>query len=180
MGHWSVTIQLRIPAPCDAPALSDLVIRNRDHFSSGEPLRSANYYSVENQELVIGKALQAGKAGSGYMFLIEEDGVLVGRASLNSVIRGAFQSASVSYAVDASNGGRGIATRALRTLTNIGFGDLGLHRLQGETLIENRASQKVRERCGFRWYGTAPNYLRVHGQWRDHHLYQLINDAWAE
>lgn len=180
MGHSGVTIQLRTPALDDAPALSDLVVRNRDHFRSGEPLRPADYYSLENQERFIAQALQAGKAGSGHMFLIEEDGVLVGRASLNSVIRGAFQSASVGYAVDGSHSGRGIATAALLALIDIAFGELHLHRLQGETLMENWASQTVMERCGFSRYGTAQNYLKIDGQWRDHHLYQLISEKWAD
>lgn len=114
------------------------------------------------------------------MFLIEENGVLVGQASLNSVTRGAFQSASVSYAVDASNGGRGIATCALHSLIDFAFTKLCLHRLQGETLTENLASQKVLERCGFFRYGTAPNYLRINDRWQDNHLYQLVNDSWAD
>ena len=51
--------------------------------------------------------------------------------------------------------------------------------MQGETLPENRASQVVLERNGFERIGFAPRFLRIAGQWRDHVLYQRVNDEWT-
>ena len=83
-------------------------------------------------------------------------GQLVGRINLNSLIRGAFQSASVGYLLDQHMTGRGIATAALRQVIDIAFSALNLHRLQAETLTDNPASQAVLRRCGFVHYGRAP------------------------
>jgi len=97
------------------------------------------------------------------MYLIFPGNKLVSRAYLNSVIRGAFQSTSVAYAVDRRFTRRGIATASLRELIHIAFTEQNLHRLQGEVLTDNVASHRVLENCGFSHYGTAPDYLRIDG-----------------
>ena len=174
-----MSVELRVPSAADAPALSALLTRNRAYFATGEPRRPDDYYRPERLAEVIAEAEAARAAGTALLFLIEEDGVLVGRANLSSVIRGAFHSASVGYVVDEAHTGRGVATAALRTLIEIAFGSLNLHRLQGETLVTNVASQRVLTACGFVHFGTAPDYLRIDGRWQTNELYQLINPAWA-
>ena len=97
---------------------------------------------------------------------------------MNASPSGFIDSASVGYGVDRACTGRGIATAALRLLVGVGFDVLGLHRLQGETLVDNVASQRVLAACGFEHYGTAPDYLRIDGRWRAHELFQRINPGW--
>ena len=173
-------VTIRPALPADAAPLADLLTRNRDHFADSGPLRDDHYFSAAGQAEVIETASRSAEAGTALMFLVETGGDLVGRMNLNSIIRGAFQSASVGYCVDRAVTGRGVATAALRLLVDVAFGDLALHRLQGETLSTNTASQRVLERCGFVWYGRAPDYLRIAGRWQTHELYQLINTAYAE
>lgn len=175
-----MTIALRTPTPADADALADLLTRNRVYFQTGEPLRPDEFYTPDHQAQVIRDAKNARQAGASVLYLIEDDGAVVGRANLNSIIRGAFQSASVGYAVDQAHPGRGVATAALRELIRIAFTELGLHRLQGETLVDNTASQRVLTNCGFVHYGTAPDYLRIHGKSQTHDLFQLINTDWSD
>ena len=67
----------------------------------------------------------------------------------------------------------------MAAVLEVAFGELALHRVQGETLPHNRASQVVLERNGFERYGYAPRYLRIAGEWQDHVLYQRVNDAWT-
>ena len=55
------------------------------------------------------------------------------------------------------------------------FGELGLHRIQAETLLHNIRSQRVLERGGFVRIGMAPAYLNIAGTWQDHILYQVVN-----
>lgn len=174
-----MSVELRAPGADDAADLADLLSRNRDYFRTGEPLRPDDFYTPEHQARVIEEAAVARERGSGFMFLVEHDGVLAGRANLSSVIRGAFQSASAGYVVDEAHAGRGVARAALGQLVDIAFDELSLHRLQGETLVENIASQRVLLSCGFVRYGTAPGYLRIVGRWQTHHLYQLINPRWS-
>ena len=172
-------VSVRPAEPPDATQLADLLSRNRDYFRSGEPKRRDTYYTPEAQRRIIEQAVEARRAGNALMFVIEEEGQLAGRINLNSLIRGAFQSASVGYVVDQHMTGRGIATAALRQVIDIAFSELNLHRLQAETLTDNPASQRVLRRCGFIDYGRAPEYLKVDGRWQTNDLFQLINSDYC-
>lgn len=172
-----MTITIRAAIEQDASSLSELLLRNRSYFGTGEPILPDSYYTVAHQAQGIERDRANRAADKGAMFLIEADGVLVGRANLSSIIRGAFQSASVAYLVDDAHTGRGVATAALRQLVGYAFDDLGLHRLQAEVLPDNAASKGVLAHLGFVHYGTAPDYLRIQGQWQTHDLFQLINPA---
>jgi ribosomal-protein-alanine N-acetyltransferase len=107
--------------------------------------------------------------------IVTDDGRLAGRISINSIIRGAFQSAAIGYWVSQSYNSRGLATAAVADAVEIAFQRLGLHRLQAETLLHNVGSQRVLTRNGFEPFAIAPDYLKIAGRWQDHILYQLIN-----
>lgn len=94
--------------------------------------------------------------------------------TLQSIIRGAFQSCSVGYWLAASAQGQGLATLALREAAAVAFQDLRLHRVQAETLTGNRRSQRVLERLDFVQYGRADSYMHIAGEWQANLLYQLI------
>ena len=172
-----MAVTIRQGNDVDAERLSELLVRNRTYFSTGQPALPEEYYTTAHQARVIRADAESRAADRSALFLIEADGVLVGRANLSSIIRGAFQSASIGYLVDEEHTGRGIATAALRQLTGYAFDDLGLHRLQAEVLPDNVASKRVLSHLGFCHYGTAPHYLRIQGRWQTHDLYQLINPA---
>lgn len=174
-GSMGAVVSLVVPEVGHATELLELVTRNREHFAPGEPLRPDSYFTLDAQCKVIRGWKAARESSNGYAWLIEHEGQIVGRASLNSVIRGAFQSASVAYAVDREFTRRGIATAALLQVVDFAFAELDLHRLQGETLLTNHASQATLQRCGFVRYGIAPDYLFIQGKWRDHALFQRLN-----
>jgi ribosomal-protein-alanine N-acetyltransferase len=110
-----------------------------------------------------------------YPMVIEDvAGSLVGTLNLNSIIRGAFQSASIGYWVARDRNGEGIATAAVAEAKRVAFSELGLHRIQGETLVDNQASQRVLLKNGFRQYGVAPDYLKIAGRWQTHVLFQVV------
>jgi ribosomal-protein-alanine N-acetyltransferase len=162
----------------DAPALAQLYRLNRDFLAPWEPLRSDDFFTEDAQRIAIQNALCEHEQGRNLpLVILDEEASIIGRITLNGIVRGAFQSCSVGYWVSQSAGGRGVATAALKHVIAVAFGELGLHRIQGETLLDNFASQKVLERNGFVRYGMAPDYLKIAGRWQDNILYQLINDT---
>ena len=164
--------------PDDAPVLAHLLRLNRDFLAPWEPVRGSDYFTEAGQRIAIQDALREHEQGRNLPFVIVDRAAgVVGRITLNGIVRGAFQSCSVGYWVSEAVGGRGVATAALRQTISVAFGELGLHRIQGETLLDNVASQKVLERNGFVRIGIAPTYLKIAGRWQDCILYQLINDA---
>ena len=57
--------------------------------------------------------------------------------------------AELGYAVAPASRGKGVATEALRLLTEWAFAELELHRLELLISVDNVASKRVAERCGY-------------------------------
>lgn len=109
--------------------------------------------------------------------ILDEDSQVVGRITFGGITYGALQSCNMGYWVTQESNGRGYATDAVRAMTALACKDLGLHRVQAETLIPSARSQRVLEHVGFVRYGTAPEYLTIAGRWQDHLMYQLLTDS---
>lgn len=157
----------------DAPVLARLVRANRDFLAPTSPVRTEDWFTDEGQERAVRTALASAEAGTMYPAVLVEGGDVVGILNLNSIIRGAFQSASVGYWVAQDRNGRGIATRAVAAAKRLAAEELGLHRLEASTLLDNTASQRVLTSNGFVQYGVAPDYLRIAGRWQAHALFQV-------
>jgi ribosomal-protein-alanine N-acetyltransferase len=162
----------------DVPALAEVLRVSRDFLAPWEPIRSDDYFTVEGQLAVIRNALAQHEQGSALpRVILDDSGLVVGRITLNGIVRGPFQSCSVGYWVGVTHTGRGLATAAVRDILGVAFGELGLHRVQAETLLHNVRSQGVLKRNGFVRIGMAPAYLNIAGRWQDHILYQVVNNV---
>jgi ribosomal-protein-alanine N-acetyltransferase len=167
----------RLVADDDAAVLATLLTENRAFLAPWDPIRPDDYFTVTGQRAVIREALERYTLGASLPHVIlDGDGRVVGRITLNGIVRGAFQSCSVGYWVGEEHNGKGYAGAALRHVMTLAFDHLGLHRIQAETLVHNVASQKVLERNGFVRFGLAPSYLNIAGEWQDHVMYQVLSD----
>lgn len=166
----------RLVSISDAAELAALLLENQLHLQPWEPHRTDDYFTADGQRQVIEDLLRRYADGAALPHVIVEDGRIVGRIALTNVVRGPFQSADLGYFVDARAGGRGIATAAVGQICRTAFADLALHRVEAGTLVHNVRSQRVLEHNGFQRYGLAPRYLRIAGDWRDHVLYQLLDE----
>ncbi|MEW1903129.1 MULTISPECIES: GNAT family protein [unclassified Streptomyces] len=165
--------RVRPAAPDDAPALARAVTRNRAYMKPWEPYRAERYYTVE------GQAERLADGGVRW-FAVEEDGdgyEIVGVATLSGIVLGPLRSASLGYWIDPHRAGRGLATALVAEACRAAREELGLHRIEAGTLLDNHASQRVLAKGGFTRIGTAPGFLHIDGEWRDHHLFQrLLHD----
>ncbi|WP_308368719.1 GNAT family protein [Streptomyces sp. ISL-36] len=159
-------IHIRPATPADAPALAEALVRNREYMRPWEPYRTERYYTAE------GQAERLADGGERW-FAVDGD-LVVGCATLSGIVLGPFRSASLGYWVDGAYTGRGLATRLVEEVFRAAREELGLHRIEAGTLLDNHASQRVLAKSGFERIGTAPRYLHIDGAWRDHHLFQRI------
>ncbi len=158
----------------DIPALAELTRTNREFLAPTSPLRSEEHFTDEAQECVVEESLRAAENGTALpLVIVDAAGSLVGTLNINSIIRGAFQSASIGYWVSESCNGQGAASAAVAAAKQIAADRLGLHRLQAETLVDNEASQRVLLKNGFVQYGRAAEYLKIAGRWQEHLLFQV-------
>ena len=164
----------RLLAISDATHLAHSYQRNREHLKRWEPERAEEFFTEAWQAQNISQVLAANSQGLAYPYGLFRDDVLIGRFSIVSVVRGAFQNASLGYWVDHECTGQGLASLAVAALLVEATEHLGLHRIEASTLVDNHASQRVLLNNGFTQIGMAPKYLKIAGRWRDHNLYQAI------
>ncbi|GAA3562778.1 GNAT family protein [Microlunatus spumicola] len=169
-------VAVRLVRPDDAPALAALLVRSRTALAPWDPLRPEVYFTEAGQRRGIADALRVHVSGSSYPGVVLVDGEPAGRVNLNNLVRGAFESADLGYWVDVAHQGRGVATAAVGALLAVAFGELGLHRVQAGTLVDNHPSRRVLAKNGFREIGFAPRYIRIAGRWQDHVLHQRLVD----
>jgi ribosomal-protein-alanine N-acetyltransferase len=168
-------VSTRLVAEDDAAALAQLLAVNREFLAPWEPIRAEEYFTADGQRGAVQQALEQHARGATVPHVILHQDLIVGRVTLSNIVRGAFQSCNLGYWVGSAHNGRGVATAAVGEMTQVAFGDLGLHRIEAGTLLDNLASQRVLERNRFVRFGVAPAYLKIAGRWQDHALYQALN-----
>jgi ribosomal-protein-alanine N-acetyltransferase len=173
----SMPATTRLISTGDAERLAGLQWSGRAFFEPWDPIRDDAYFTVEGQQTEVERALSRFGDGEALpQVILDERGRVVGRITLSGITRGAFQSCSMGYWVAPDYNGRGYAHDAASIMTTLAFGDLGLHRVQAETLPHNTRSQRVLEDLGFTRYGLAAQYLKIAGRWQDHVMYQLLTN----
>ena len=93
--------------------------------------------------------------------------------TVNNIVRGSAQFASLGYWIDRAYAGRGVMPRAVAMTIDHAFGAGGLHRIEIAIRPENTHSLRVVEKLGLREVGYAPRFLHIDGAWRDHLLVAL-------
>ena len=173
-------VATRLIALDDAPALSSLLVENREFLAPWSPVMPDSMFTESGQAAIVAESLTRFEHGEMLPHvIIDVDGELVGRINLASITHRAFQSAGMGYWVAQQQNGRGVAAAAVACMLVEAFEVVGLHRVQAETLARNVASQRVLERNGLEWIGFAPKYLQIADQWQDHVIYQRVNGNWA-
>ena len=106
-------------------------------------------------------------------FAIEVDGRFAGQVTVNNIVRGSAQFASIGYWLDRSFAGRGVMPLAVAMVIDHCFTSAGLHRIEIAIRPENSNSLRVVEKLGLTEYGYAARFLHIDGDWRDHRLYAI-------
>jgi RimJ/RimL family protein N-acetyltransferase len=102
----------------------------------------------------IGKYVDGRKDGTRDAFaIVDDDGTVAGVAVAPHIDRVARE-AELGYMVGREARGRGVATEGLALLTRWAFEEVGILRAYLLINIDNDASRKVAERCGYRLEGV--------------------------
>jgi ribosomal-protein-alanine N-acetyltransferase len=118
--------------------------------------------------------------GTTYPFAVEVDGHFAGQVTVNNIVRGSAQFASVGYWLDRDFAGRGVMPRAVAMVIDHCFTAAHLHRIEVAIRPENSNSLRVVEKLGLAEIGYAPRFLHIDGEWRDHRLYAITVEECPE
>jgi [ribosomal protein S5]-alanine N-acetyltransferase len=112
----------------------------------------------------------------GLVVCVRQGGGMAGVITIDSIVRGRFQSASLSYAAFAPSAGRGYMSEGLGLVLRYAFQQLRLHRLEASIQPDNQASLRLVQRHGFRKEGYSPDMLFIDGAWRDHERWAITRE----
>ena len=147
----------------DAPSFYAAVRESIDELSFWMPWCSKDY-SMSDAQAWMQTTSDMWAAGAEYPLGIFDSttGAVVGGAGVNHINR-AYRIGNIGYWVSSKRTGQGIARFAARQSALLGFGELGLTRLEIVVLTHNKASQRVAEALGARLECEARNRLYFQG-----------------
>ncbi|MFC0212348.1 GNAT family N-acetyltransferase [Paenibacillus chartarius] len=164
-------VSLRLLTEQDAPLLYAFRCENRAFLQPFEPLHRDEQFTLEHMRSTLAGWTSDRLADRSYGFGIfgsDAPGELAGTIRLSGIVRGAFQSAMLGYALAERHNAKGWMTEAVRLVLGIAFQRLELHRVQANAMPRNAGSLRVMEKNGFRREGYSPRYLCINGVWEDH------------
>ena len=180
--HWPVTLRhgevtLRPLQLGDAKAWREVRVRNAAWLKPwdatvppGAQARPASFRSL------VRRLSRLAREDGAMSFAVVVDGAFVGQVTVNNIVRGSAQFASVGYWLDREFAGRGVMPVAVALVIDHCFTAAGLHRIEIAIRPENSNSLRVVEKLGLAEYGYAPRFLHIDGHWRDHRLYAVTTE----
>src|SRR5258708_14209805 len=106
------------------------------------------------------------------------DDRIVGMANLSQIFRGNLQGAYLGFWATAEFAGQGYMREGLRLVLRYSLKKLRLHRLEANVQPANELSKALIKRCGFRYEGFSPRYLKGGCLWRDPEPCAMPTEDW--
>lgn len=161
-------VTLRPPADGDLAAI-DLGLHDPDVVRwFGQPVSSAA------DVLALNRSRWAD--GSPTFSICEQDLACVGHVWMNRSTSD-LTTGSIGYWLLPGARGRGLATRAVRLISDWAIEGLGIWRLRLYTEPDNEPSQRVAERSGFERIGTIAGHGEIDGRSVDQVLYERVPEG---
>src|SRR5690606_36318099 len=106
-------------------------------FSRWDPDRPADFYTVEGQRRRIEELLADHAAGTRWPAVVVSGGEVIGQVTVSTIIRDPFRKGYLGYWIATTHQGRGHASRAVGLTLEVMRDELGLHRAEAHTQIDN-------------------------------------------
>ncbi|GAB1822475.1 GNAT family N-acetyltransferase [Herbidospora sp. RD11066] len=113
---------------------------------------------------------------TGATWIVERDGLTLGRVALRSVNL-ELGLAEAAYWTLPEGRGRGATTAAVAEMTRWALDDLGLHRIELRHAVTNTASCRVAERTGYVLEGVLHSATLHADGWHDMHLHGRVTPS---
>ena len=87
--------------------------------------------------------------------------------------------AEIHYALSNRYSGLGIMTEAVKRTLCFGFTKMRLNRIEARCMINNKASERVMQKCGMKYEGIMRGSLFAKGKYFDLKTYAVLKEDWA-
>lgn len=115
-----------------------------------------------------------------YVLVLKEENKVIGNIDYTRRVR--EDGAEIGYQLNSRYWGNGYMAEALAIMVEESFLSMGLRRLQVCHQVGNTRSQRVIEKAGFIYEGTARKYAydRMNKEFADVRFYSLLKEEWKE
>jgi len=159
----------------DAAILLKFELQNRAWFEQYVLPRADSVYSREGIAAHIETCLNDYASGTMHpCIILDDDGRIAGRANLKD-IDSVERTTEIGYRIAQEYVGKGIATEAVEYLKTLAYGQWHLARLLAFVTVENPASARVLEKCGFVKGRLIPDKSELKSKILDCYQYQHIS-----
>jgi RimJ/RimL family protein N-acetyltransferase len=162
-------LELRAPRRSDCNAIARLV---NDRRIAASTARIPYPYAIEDAEQFVASV---NKREGEACFVITLDGTPIGMCSVDLREDGL----ELGYWLGVACWGHGFATEAARALIDHAFGDLEHETLISGARVNNPASRRVLEKCGFQWTGVRLSRIRAINSAAPIDRFRLDRGLWA-
>jgi ribosomal-protein-serine acetyltransferase len=171
-------LALKLRSPEDASAIYRVIDNNREHLRVWldwvDNTRSPE--DVKKFIIACNEGFQEKKSAD---FGIWYDGEWVGSMGFHNISE-RYKTGAIGYWLDKEHQGKGIMTACVKAITEYGFNELGLNRVEIECSVMNEKSKAVAERLGFVLEGVL-RHNRVHeGKSQDGLIFSMIKTEWKK
>ncbi|MER7850520.1 GNAT family protein [Kitasatospora sp. NPDC096077] len=170
--------RIRLIEPADAAPIAAHRARDIDAeaFRRYEPAQPPEFFTADGQLGRIHRLLDGHRAGTAWpCVVLDQDGQVIGQITITGILpQPHVRRASLGYWIATTAEGQGHAGRAVALALALMTDELGLHRVEAGTHLENIASQRVLRRNGFTPYGVAHSSIHLDGQWHDGLMWERI------
>jgi ribosomal-protein-alanine N-acetyltransferase len=170
----TMTTTIRLIEPGDAEALTAHLTRDAEALARWDPERPPDFYTVAGRLERIELALARHAEGEVWPGVILAGGVVIGQITVQDILLRAWRKGELGYWLGYPHHGQGHATRAVALAVQLMAGQLGLHRAEAKTQMDNLGSQHVLRHNGFIPCGVSRSHIFVAGQWRDEILWERL------
>jgi ribosomal-protein-alanine N-acetyltransferase len=167
--------RIRLIEPGDAAPIAVHRARDVEAFRWWEPTQPAEFFTPEGQAERIDKLLAGHRAGTVWPGVVLADDQVIGQVTVGGILPQLhLRRGSVGYWIASVAQNQGHAGRAVGLVLRVMTDELGLHRAEVSTHLENLPSQGVLRRNGFSAYDVAHSSILLDEHWRDGLLWERI------
>jgi ribosomal-protein-alanine N-acetyltransferase len=138
-------------------------------------LRWGPHQSLADTEDYVNEVLAEYREGLDGPWLMErrQTNTVIGHIHLMEIDT-RHRKAQVGFVLSRGYWNRGIATEALIKVLEYAFGEIGLNRVEGLCISDNRAAARVMEKAGMQKEAELREYLFQKGAFRDFSVYSML------
>lgn len=168
---------ISILTPADVELLVQYESVNRTHLSQWEPLRPAEYFSLEETKNRLEQSFKGFQSGVSIPFVAFDKNrtEIIGLCTFSNIVLGVLQACHLGYSVSENKQGKGLMFEMLQAAIEHVFTEYKLHRIMANYIPSNSRSENLLNKLGFQKEGLAKSYLKIAGTWQDHVLTSKIN-----